>query len=154
MALMFAPADTAGEAAVCRGSSIVIGSSPAVLRPFLNHERDPLLTRHAQAFLAALSRTESTVIEYLIHRGGNAFLWSVWRSPTDYYYGHNAAHKIAFGNAVMGSIGPETAWGDWIEGLASKIPGHTDHWDVINAASDANLNDVLDEARQSLACGD
>lgn len=92
--------------------------------------------------------------KYLIHQGRNAYPFGVFRSADDYFYGHASIHKKPYGLAVVGSIGYANTWDDWIEQLASKFPGPTDQWDIVEADDDAQLDDVLDEARASLTYGD
>lgn len=72
----------------------------------------------------------------------------------DYFYGHDAQHKIAYGRAVVASMGNATTWDEWIEQLASKFPGPTDMWDIIDADGTFELEEVLAEARASLTYGD
>lgn len=92
--------------------------------------------------------------KYLIHQGRNAYPFGIFRFADDYFYGYDSTHKMPYGLAVVGAMGYAITWDDWIERLASKIPGPTDQWDIVESDADAQLEDVLDDARASLTYGD
>lgn len=91
---------------------------------------------------------------FLIHQGRNAYPFGVYRSMDDFLYGHDAEHKVAYGRAVVTSMGHANTWDEWIEQLASKFPGPADQWDIIEADGTLALEEVLEEARASLTYGD
>ncbi len=76
------------------------------------------------------------------------------RSPTEYFYGHDAIQRVEYGKAVIANKGSEVTWADWIDRLASKIPGPADQWGIIQADSVLDLEVVLDQARTSLTNDD
>lgn len=92
--------------------------------------------------------------QYLLHQGRDGVPVGVWRAPDDFYYPITQKSKEAYGKAVIANMGDATTWEEFSEQLASKFPGPKDQWDIFEADSTLELEEVLDEATKDLTYGD